>query len=101
MMELSPLRTDAEKHDPPTVRGSDKITVAKRLKRIVWQLAMGENRILRVRLERSPGRIAARDGQPVVVARAAFGNQQIVFALNFVQMRAFGPDTPRPAPQLL
>ena len=51
---------------------------------------VAENGVARAGFKRSPGVIAAPDGFHVTVFGAAFGNHEIVRAVDFVKMWAFG-----------
>src|SRR3990172_7991658 len=62
MMEAAGLRSETKKGYPPTRWRLDEVSVTERLKGMIGPVAMGEDGIVRVRRERSPRGIAARDG---------------------------------------
>src|SRR5947208_2026540 len=99
MMKSAALWTKSEKHDPPAVWRFDKIAVAHGLERILGQMPVGEDGIVRIWLEWTPWRVAPRNGEPVIVARAALGNHQVILAFDFIEVRSFRPDSARAAPK--
>ena len=81
----------AEKDRPPTsVVSLNEISVTRALDRTRFEISMRENWITRVSFEGSPRTPAARNRFAVPVFGAAFGNHQIIVAVDFVKVWAFG-----------
>ena len=81
---------EAERHYVPfSVRILNKIAVTDSLNNTGSFVSVGKNRICRVILKSSPGRIGASIGYHVTVFRASLGRHKIVIITNPIHMRAF------------
>ena len=85
-----------EEHGPPrTIGRFDHIgmtCIDHGIRACRRQVALRENGIAGVRLERTPGRTAAKDHFGVIDLRAAFRAHEVVPAVALVEVRAFDPD---------
>src|SRR5690606_1402206 len=85
--------TNTEQYHPPLpLLGLHQISVTCRLDRMLWQMLVRQNGVVRVRLERAPRRARTRHSYLMPVARSTFGDQEIVPTRALVQVRPLRPD---------
>ena len=72
-----------------------------RLNRLFGAVGMRQDGVVRIRLERPVRRLRARDRHAMSCARAALREQQVLAAVDRIQVRPLGPDAAGAAPQQL
>ena len=101
MMELAALGADSQTDQPPTVGRFHQVGVTQGLDGTIRTVTMGENGIFRVGNKRAPRGIAAGDGDHVAVTGAALSDHEVIFPVDFVQVRSLGPDAAGAPPYFL